>query len=60
MELGVNILGDRKLDVPGLGAGIEVAAGEAHGLSQQPAGQTHVKTSFLRSEGWQIALLILY
>jgi hypothetical protein len=37
VELGVHILGHIELDVPGLGAGIQVAAGEAHGLGQQSA-----------------------
>ncbi len=39
MKLGVHILGDFVLDVPGLGAGVEVAACETHGLGQQPAEQ---------------------
>ncbi len=39
VKLGVHILGDFVLDVPGLGAGVEVAASQAHGLGQQPAEQ---------------------
>jgi hypothetical protein len=39
VKLRVHILGDFVLDVPGLGAGVEVTAGQAHGLGQQPAEQ---------------------
>jgi hypothetical protein len=39
VKLGVHILGDFVLDVPGLGAGVEVTASQAHGLGQQPAEQ---------------------
>jgi hypothetical protein len=37
VKLGVHILGHFVLDVPGLGAGVEVTACQAHGLGQQPA-----------------------
>jgi hypothetical protein len=39
VKLRVHILGHFVLDVPGLGAGVEVAACQAHGLGQQPAEQ---------------------
>jgi hypothetical protein len=39
VKLGVHILGHFVLDVPGLGAGVEVTACQAHGLGQQPAEQ---------------------